>query len=157
LGLYGQHCSFMQVDSLASLPIPANVANLIVSQTALDAGLPMPAKELHRLAQPTCKVLVLRKAAAETKDAAAKLGRDLEAAGFAKVEAKSLAEAKLDQIAAVKGKVDGAASWTHMYGDATNAAYTGETLGGVKNVDGLEPVWLGRPGPRYQTDRQNRK
>ena len=44
-----------------------------------------------------------------------------------------------------------------MYGDASNAAFTGEQLGGVTEVNQLEAAWLGKPGPRYQTDRQNRK
>ena len=51
----------------------------------------------------------------------------------------------------------GAADWTHMYGRPDNSAYSGETLSGVKGTAGLELSWIGRPGPRYQTDRQNRK
>ncbi len=52
---------------------------------------------------------------------------------------------------------DGAAGWTHMYGTADNAAYAGETLSGVRHTDDLRVAWAGRPGPRYQSDRGNRK
>lgn len=54
-------------------------------------------------------------------------------------------------------RLDGAAGWTHMYGTADNAAYAGETLSGVRHTDDLRVAWAGRPGPRYQSDRGNRK
>ena len=44
-----------------------------------------------------------------------------------------------------------------MYGTPAGAAYGGEDLGGARTTSDLELTWLGRPGPRYQTDRQNRK
>lgn len=53
--------------------------------------------------------------------------------------------------------LDGAGEWTHMYGQADNSAYGGEHLGGASNREDLVANWIGRPGPRYQTDRQNRK
>ena len=56
-----------------------------------------------------------------------------------------------------RGPLPGARSWGHMYGSADNSAYNGEELGGVRTVDQLDVNWLGRPGARYQSDRQNRK
>ena len=56
-----------------------------------------------------------------------------------------------------RGPLPGARSWGHMYGSADNSAYNGEALGGVRTVDQLDVNWLGRPGARYQSDRQNRK
>lgn len=47
--------------------------------------------------------------------------------------------------------------WSHLYGAADNAAYTGEALGGADSADDLIVQWLGRPGPRYQSDRSGRK
>jgi len=52
---------------------------------------------------------------------------------------------------------DGAGEWSHQYGLASNAAFGGETLGGATNVDQLSVVWIGRPGPRAQADRNGRK
>jgi outer membrane protein assembly factor BamB len=52
---------------------------------------------------------------------------------------------------------EGAAGWTHMYGRPDNSAYAGETLGGASSIDQLRVAWAGRPGPRYQADRGNRK
>ena len=51
----------------------------------------------------------------------------------------------------------GAGTWTHQYGGADNAAYGGEELLGARSVADLEVLWLGRPGPRYQPDRNGRK
>lgn len=60
-------------------------------------------------------------------------------------------------IGYVGPKVAGAANWSHMYGTADNAAYAGETLSGAKSQEDFSVVWAGRPGPRYQSDRGNRK
>lgn len=54
-------------------------------------------------------------------------------------------------------KRSGAADWTHMYGTSDNTAYAGETLAGASSQNDLMVVWAGRPGPRYQSDRGNRK
>ncbi|MEM7453234.1 MAG: PQQ-binding-like beta-propeller repeat protein [Planctomycetota bacterium] len=51
----------------------------------------------------------------------------------------------------------GSGQWTHMYGRADNSAFGGEHLSDVSNREDLMTQWIGRPGPRYQTDRQNRK
>ncbi|WP_218934732.1 outer membrane protein assembly factor BamB family protein [Rosistilla ulvae] len=56
-----------------------------------------------------------------------------------------------------KPRAEGAAGWTHMYGLANNTAFAGETLSGASQVEQLEVTWAGRPGPRYQSDRGNRK
>jgi outer membrane protein assembly factor BamB len=57
----------------------------------------------------------------------------------------------------VSKQVAGAAPWTHMYGTSDNSAYAGETLSGASSQDELTVAWAGRPGPRYQSDRGNRK
>lgn len=56
-----------------------------------------------------------------------------------------------------RGKLPGAGDWTHMYGRPDNSAFGGEALGEASNREDLVTNWIGRPGPRYQTDRQNRK
>jgi outer membrane protein assembly factor BamB len=56
-----------------------------------------------------------------------------------------------------RNRTPGAASWTHMYGQPDNSAYSGEALREADSADDLELTWCGRPGPRYQSDRGNRK
>ncbi len=61
------------------------------------------------------------------------------------------------QVVWKRDPLPGAGSWSHMYGRADNSAYGGEDLANASNRDDLVTQWIGRPGPRYQTDRQNRK
>ena len=56
-----------------------------------------------------------------------------------------------------KGKTSGAGAWTHMYGTPGNTHFAGEELGRVSAAEQLTVQWIGRPGPRHQSDRQNRK
>ena len=61
------------------------------------------------------------------------------------------------QVVWKRGKVAGGGDWTHMYGLPDNSAFGGEELADASNRDDLVANWIGKPGPRYQTDRQNRK
>jgi outer membrane protein assembly factor BamB len=54
-------------------------------------------------------------------------------------------------------EIPGSGTWTHMYANPDNTGYGGESLGGVQNNERLTLQWIGRPGPRYQSDRGNRK
>lgn len=56
-----------------------------------------------------------------------------------------------------RGSIEGAGVWSHMYGQADNSAFGGEELSNASDRKDLVTQWIGRPGPRYQTDRQNRK
>ncbi|MCR9199195.1 MAG: PQQ-binding-like beta-propeller repeat protein [Planctomycetaceae bacterium] len=56
-----------------------------------------------------------------------------------------------------RDSLPGAADWTHLYGSADNSAFAGEKLGGATRSDQLNVQWVGRPGPRYQSDRSGRK
>lgn len=65
--------------------------------------------------------------------------------------------ADAERVLWTRGKVAGAGEWTHMYGLPNNSAFGGEELGDASNREDLVANWIGKPGPRYQTDRQNRK
>ncbi len=54
-------------------------------------------------------------------------------------------------------RLEGAGSWTHLYGAADNSAFGGESLAGVTRSEQLAVQWIGRPGARYQPDRSGRK
>lgn len=62
-----------------------------------------------------------------------------------------------DQPSFVRSAPEGAASWNSQYGDAASAHFAGETLRNAGGSGDLLPQWLGEPGPRFQSDRQNRK
>ncbi|TKG96502.1 hypothetical protein EYV94_04435 [Puteibacter caeruleilacunae] len=50
-----------------------------------------------------------------------------------------------------------AGNWTHQYASADNSAYGGESFWGASKTEDYEIQWMGRPGPRFQTDRSGRK
>ena len=56
-----------------------------------------------------------------------------------------------------KAPFDTAGQWTHQYGLPDNSAFGGESLWGSTSTDDFEIQWMGRPGPRFQTDRSGRK
>ena len=53
--------------------------------------------------------------------------------------------------------LEGAGSWTHLYGRPDNGANSGDTLSGATESSHMEVQWLGRPGPDAMTDRNPRK
>ncbi len=54
-------------------------------------------------------------------------------------------------------RLQGSGDWSHVYGRPDNAAYAGEELDHCTSADDLAVQWIGRPGPRYQSDRSGRK
>ena len=56
-----------------------------------------------------------------------------------------------------KPRPAGAGDWSHLYGKPSNSAFGGETLQGATRSQDLRVQWIGRPGSRYQADRNGRK
>lgn len=57
----------------------------------------------------------------------------------------------------VKPKLEGSGVWSHQYGKPDNSAYGGESLWGATTTSDFQEKWIGRPGPRFQSDRNARK
>ncbi len=55
-----------------------------------------------------------------------------------------------------KSPLASAGVWTHMYGRADNSTYGGETLSGAKKTNDMMIQWIGRPGPKFHSDRNGR-
>ncbi|MCE5328374.1 MAG: PQQ-binding-like beta-propeller repeat protein [Planctomycetaceae bacterium] len=51
----------------------------------------------------------------------------------------------------------GVGAWSHQYGNADNTSYGSEELAGATSTAEIPVQWVGRPGPRYQPDREPRK
>ncbi|MCH8046486.1 MAG: PQQ-binding-like beta-propeller repeat protein [Planctomycetes bacterium] len=152
-GVYGSRVSIHHVDSLDKLPIAGQCANLIVSQQMLAGGDPVGnAAEVMRLLRPGAGIAVLgQPEKAKTTD---KLKAWL---GPLAAKAKLSSDAAGTWARLSRPPLTGAGSWTHLYGEADNSGFAGETLAGATNTGDLEIQWLGRPGPRYQVDRNGRK
>ncbi len=155
-GVYGVRASVLKVDSLDDLPLPSHFANLVLSQQVLDnEPLDFGAAEVARILRPLGGL--------------AYIGGD--GVGLKPLNEKQLttwlAEVPLEKKVVVeggglwatirKGALVGAGEWSHQYGRSDNSANGGEMLSYVSSANQLEAQWVGRPGPRYQPDRQGRK
>ncbi len=156
-GLYGQRLVIRHTASLAHLDLPGHWANLIVSESLIDAGtIPTSATEINAQLRPDGGVACLGQPAGTARPISSKqLGTWLgPIAGTARIESD---KAKGTWATWTRGPLDGAGDWSHLYGRADNAAFAGEQLAGVSKSDDLAVQWVGRPGPRYQADRNGRK
>jgi len=150
-GCYGSRVTIEQIRDLTALPLPGHFANLIVSQTMLDTGqFPGTSAEIFRVLRPDGGIALL--ATNEQGDDKAVPTQ------FSRVADKP-ADGSDQRIwwKLVRGPLAGAGDWTHMYGSADNSAFAGEQLAGAKSTGDLAVQWIGRPGPRYQADRNGRK
>jgi len=155
-GCYGVRVSFQRVKSYDELvTVPSSCANLVVSQAFLAGGKPVGrAAEICRILRPLGGVAVVgQPGKGPTLDR-----KQLEAwLAPASLKKEIKADGGLWAVIRRPDPLPGSGEWSHQYGNATNAAYGGETLQGARKVSDLSIQWLGRPGPRHHADRQVRK
>lgn len=139
-GVYGKRLNAQHIESLRSLPVASEIANVVWINMATSSTL----DEVIRLIAPN---------------------------GIAIVDGASdewFQKSNLDWQVEVEKKSDGrvilrklpfeiTGDWTHQYGRADNSAYGGESFWGSTQAEDFEIQWMGRPGPRFQTDRSGRK
>ncbi|MHC4984311.1 MAG: outer membrane protein assembly factor BamB family protein, partial [Planctomycetota bacterium] len=154
-GMYGRVTTH-HVESLSELPIVGDFANLVVSGRVVAEGeCPGTAAEVFRVLRPAGGVAYLgQPAGAAKKLSKEKLRAWFEAGSF---EPKVSEGADGLWAGAAKPPIPGSGVWSHQYGTAANAAYGGESLRGARRTADLTVQWLGRPGPRHQIDRYQRK
>ena len=153
-GLYGTRVSILEVESLQQLPLPSHFANLVVSApTRADADFGPSAAEAFRLLRPEEGVGLFGRLAGEQTTA-----EELEAY-FRKdgVAAEITADESGLWAHFTKPPLAGAGEWSHQYARGDNSAFGGELLGYTSVANEMETQWVGRPGPRYQPDRNGRK
>lgn len=137
-GHLGHRVSVLHLsDPGQPLPWTECFADLIVSEQDTP---PVPLVECQRLLRPNGGILVIPASAQDTPWSAG-------ASGWINAG---------DLIFLRRGDLAGARDWTHQYGTAGNAAYTGEALGEVSVTSGLEVQWIGQPGGDFGIDRQPR-
>lgn len=156
MGIYGSRVAVRHVDSLDDLPFTSDFANLVVSEQMMVTGQSAgAATEVTRVLRPDGGVAVLGQPAGfKTELSRATLDEWLAAASiehrltagdgglWARIERPALA---------------GAGVWSHQYGKADNSAYGNENLRGASATADFQVQWIGRPGPRFQPDRNGRK
>ena len=148
LGLYGEHVSIHKISNLSDLPLTGLVANLVISERQVsDPGFAVSWKEAFRLLRPNGGALIARSAG----DARDQLG------GKYPLTESPLTFGGMDFSIFVRDPLPGAGEWSHLYGKPDNSAFGGESLQGVRRREDLKVQWIGRPGARYQPDRNGRK
>ena len=156
-GAYGARVNVRRVDSLSDLSrLGGQFANLIVSDGMLRTGQCQgSAAEVFRLLRPGGGVAYFGQPKggattlieSELRTWLARLGDSFQIRRddrgiWARLERPALA---------------GSGEWSHQYGRADNASFGGETLQGAMSISDMEVQWIGRPGPRFKTDRTGRK
>jgi outer membrane protein assembly factor BamB len=152
-GLYGTRVSVQQ-GPLSRLPYSDYFANLIVSETALVSGKPSgSAKEMFRVLKPCGGVAFFGQP--EKDGEAGRPAKAAELREWLRDAGASEAEISVENGAWVKvtrGPLDDVGSWTHLYADAANTAFSEDEL--VKSPLGI--LWFGDPGPEKMVERHAR-
>lgn len=154
--LYGARVTIHHVPRLDDLPFIDSFANLVVSEILLDEGeCPCSASAVLRLLRPAGGIAYL----GQPRDAARPVTADRlrEWLDATSVKADVTDDRRGVWARIVREPLPGAADWSHLYGSADNSAFAGEQLGGAKSAKDLQVQWIGRPGPRFQADRNGRK
>ncbi|MGQ7870931.1 outer membrane protein assembly factor BamB family protein [Sunxiuqinia sp. sy24] len=141
-GVYGRKISALKVERLANLPIISEVADLVW----VNKGSVISPDEVIRLIAPNQYAVVNG-----VKDIDEWLDESMLSW---QVEVKKYKE---DAFLLIKNPIEDTGSWTHQYGKADNSSFGGESLWGASSTNDFEVQWMGRPGPRFQTDRSGRK
>jgi outer membrane protein assembly factor BamB len=144
-GWYGGRVTVHQVDSLQRIPVTGRVANLVTSESILSGDeTRVSFREAIRLLAPRGIALFGQFTASRSwlpDDGSFEITDDADS-----IWARFVAP-----------ELPGSGSWSHIYGSANNSHYGGESLARAEKADELAVQWIGRPGPRYQADRNGRK
>ncbi len=153
--IYGARVSAMTVKSFEKLPFPDGIANLVVSERAIIRGTLPNASETRRLLQPGGGLAIL----GQPKGAAEQLTNKSvnEWLDSAQLKGSTSIDAEGVWMTVRRDRLAGTGEWTHQYGRADNSAFGGEQLAGSSATSQFVVQWLGRPGPRFQPDRNGRK
>uniref|UniRef100_UPI003216ADF2 outer membrane protein assembly factor BamB family protein n=1 Tax=uncultured Draconibacterium sp. TaxID=1573823 RepID=UPI003216ADF2 len=141
-GLYGRKISALKVDSYKELPVISEIADLVW----VNKGSDFDADEIIRLISP--KRIALVNGVTDAKEWLKNSMLDWQ------VQVEKYGD---NTLLLTKDPIENSGSWTHQYGSIENSSFGGESLWGSTSTNDFEIQWMGRPGPRFQTDRSGRK
>ena len=136
-GMYGTKITAIAVKSLKKIPITSHLADLVLVANAEDTS----ADEVIRITKPKGKIhlVAIDKQWLKTAQNSWQIQVD-----------------SSNQI--IKKPIENSGQWTHQYGKPDNTAFGGErAIWGATATKDFEVQWMGRPGPRFLTDRSGRK
>ena len=150
-GIYGRRLSAYTVDDLDELPVQSDIADLVIcsdNERAVD--------EVIRITAPYGKAVYIT---GKEKNKVSKMffeqteNSDLDW----EADASRVLLGNKVTVILTKREPETKGTWTNQYGAADNSSYGGEDLWGSTSSEEFEIQWMGRPGPRFQTDRTGRK
>ena len=150
-GIYGGRLSALAVTDPGHVPVRSDLADLVVCN-----GMETAADEVIRLTAPRGKALFMTGAEKEEL-AKAYTERTNSANDLWQVEEEMLPLEDGYVVILEKKAPEGEGVWTAEYGTPDNSAFGGESMWGSTSSDEFEIQWMGRPGPRFQADRNGRK
>ena len=136
--MYGTKITALAVQDFKKIPITSYLADFVWMDTSLETA----ADEVIRITKPK-GIIYWDSNQKPDVFASAKRGWQLnfESSGTL-----------------IKRDIENAGAWTHQYGTADNTAFAGEgSFWGATATDDFQVQWMGRPGPRFLTDRSGRK
>ena len=136
-GILGHRVSVVSLEANGQTPWTDGFADLVLSE---KDSLPIPDSECLRLLRPDGGALL-------TGSRSDSPSFDKAAGVWERAGAFSVFR---------RAELTGAKDWTHQYGTAGNASYTGEALGNVSATSGMSVQWIGHPGGDFGIDRQPR-
>ncbi len=150
-GIYGRRISAYAVNDAGNIPVQSDLADLVVCN-----GMKTGVDEVIRLAAPYGKAFFMT---GEDKEELAKAYMEQTDASndLWQVEEEMLPLGEGHVVILKKKAPGGQGVWTAEYGTPDNSAYGGESMWGSTSSDEFEIQWMGRPGPRFQADRNGRK
>ncbi len=146
-GLYGNRIVVHQAD-LSAIPYSDYFANLIVSDSFLRTGkVPGKLEDVYRHLRPLGGLICL----GQPKDGKLTISaKEIRKQFEASLPADT---GRIDTVASwvtfKRGKLEGAGSWTHQYGEPGNTASSTDQV--IKG--GLGVLWYGDPGPGKMVNR----
>ena len=147
-GLYGSRVAIHYTPTLSQVPLTGLIANMVFSERlVLGEDHALDWNEAYRLLRPNGGILVTTAADGDRQDDNEPLPLDI----------RRHETGELELLVGQRRPLPGAGEWSHLYGMPNNSAFGGESLQGLKQREDLQVQWVGRPGARYQPDRNGRK
>ncbi len=150
-GVYGLRVSAYPVEDIDHTGVQSSIADLVIcSDNDIDVD------EVIRVTAPTGKAVYV---SGDDKEKLAKIFLE-------RTENSNYDWDTYEERVKIGGKFtvvltrkipEDQGTWTHQYGMGDNSSFGGEDLWGTTSSDDFEIQWMGRPGPRFQTDRTGRK
>jgi outer membrane protein assembly factor BamB len=137
--VYSRKLNIQQVTNVSKIPISSDIANMVWVSEESKAD----ADEVIRLIAPRGVAFIA--------------GADKDWLD----ESQQIWQVDIEQLSGglllKKHPLEVEGEWTHQYGRSNNSAFGGESLWGSTRAEDFDIQWMGRPGPRFQTDRSSRK